>query len=300
MSATAILLITISVFAHAGWNLLSKREPSLAFFAIALSTSALLLHVVLWRNLEALAQITPAIWLMIAAAGLAHAIYFMTLAGAYRHGDMSLAYPMLRALPVLFIAAISVALGRGHQISPMGMVGIIAVAVGCLILPLQSFRNMHLRDYRSLCCLLALTAALGTTIYTMLDDQSLRQLHTLLAKGPDARVTLLYVALQTTSAALWVVIFALAQPRERQNLRALWSQARWQTMSTGPIITGAYGLVLASMSHVNNVSYVAAFRQMSIPLGALLGIILLKESHNLPRIAGIVIVSLGLILVALY
>ena len=38
------------------------------------------------------------------------------------------------------------------------------------------------------------------------------------------------------------------------------------------IITGAYGLVLAAMAYVPNVSYVAAFRQMSIPLGAILGV----------------------------
>ena len=43
-----------------------------------------------------------------------------------------------------------------------------------------------------------------------------------------------------------------------------------------------YGLVLASMAHVTNVSYAAAFRQLSIPLGAFLGIWLQKEPSPPP------------------
>ena len=58
-----------------------------------------------------------------------------------------------------------------------------------------------------------------------------------------------------------------------------------------------YGLVLASMAYVTNVSYVAAFRQLSIPIGAVLGLTIQREPRYLPKIIGIVIVSVGLILV---
>ena len=55
------------------------------------------------------------------------AIYFFGLAGAYRTGEMSVAYPLARSLPVLLVPAASLALGRGGQI---GAAALVATAVG--------------------------------------------------------------------------------------------------------------------------------------------------------------------------
>ena len=299
MSATAILLITLSVFAHVGWNLLGKRQPAVAFFFLATSASTLLLMPLLWYHRALLPWIPPAVWALVGATGLFQAIYFSGLAGAYRHGDMSLAYPLLRALPVLLITAISFLLGRGHQITPVGLIGILTVAVGCLILPLKSLRAIRLQDYLALCCLLALVAALGTTGYTLVDDEALRRLRQSLYWLPAPHITLLYIPLQTTSTALWLALFTRFLPSEQERLRQQWRQGRSQAALTGLVITGAYGLVLASMAYVSNVSYVAAFRQMSIPLGALMGILLLKEPRYFPKLLGVGIVFAGLVLVAL-
>ena len=300
MTATAILLITISVVAHAGWNLFSKRQPSVSFFLIASSTSVLVLSPLLWYNRTLWAWVPPAVWALVAVTGLFQAIYYSGVAGAYRHGDMSLAYPMLRSLPVLLVTAISFALGRGDQITPLGLVGIVTVAVGCMLLPIKSFREIHLRDYLALCCLLALVAAVGTTGYTLVDDEALRQLRSSLAWLDKSRITLFYITLQTLSTSLWVLLFVLILPSERGRFRELWRQGRGRAALSGLVITGAYGLVMASMAYVSNVSYVAAFRQMSIPLGALLGIFLLKEPRYFPKLMGVGVVVTGLVLVALF
>ena len=68
---------------------------------------------------------------------------------------------------------------------------------------------------------------------------------------------------------------------------------------TGIAIMATYGLVLAAMAYVSNVSYVAAFRQLSIPIGAILGITLQHEPRHRPKLIGIGIVSIGLILVGI-
>jgi len=47
---------------------------------------------------------------------------------------------------------------------------------------------------------------------------------------------------------------------------------------------------------VSNVSYVAVFRQLSIPLGAIFGIVFLKEPRYLPKTIGITAIFLGLVL----
>ena len=57
-----------------------------------------------------------------------------------------------------------------------------------------------------------------------------------------------------------------------------------------------YGIVLASLVFADNVSYVVAFCQLSIPLGAAFRILALKEpAHGLKRIA---IMFIGLVMVA--
>jgi uncharacterized membrane protein len=44
---------------------------------------------------------------------------------------------------------------------------------------------------------------------------------------------------------------------------------------------------------------VAAFRQLSIPIGAVLGLTLQQEPRYLPKIIGIGVVSVGLVLVGI-
>ena len=300
MTATAILLITISVFAHAGWNLLSKHQPSLAFFLLAEATSMLILAPTLWFNRSLLAWVPPQVWWLVLASGFFHASYFTMLAGAYRHGDMSLAYPMLRSLPVLMITGISLLLGHGDKFTPQSLVGMMAIVVGCLLLPIKHFRDIRWQNYLALCCLFAVIAAMGTTGYTMTDDNAFRLIRMGLPWLNPIQRTLFYVSLQTFSAGLWIMVLVLFQPKEQQRLRLLWQENRWQTMATGPVITSAYGLVLAAMAYVNHVGYVAAFRQLSIPLGAVLGMALLKEPRYGPKLLGIGTVSAGLILVALF
>jgi len=58
-------------------------------------------------------------------------------------------------------------------------------------------------------------------------------------------------------------------------------------------------LILLAMGLVSNVSYVQAFRQMSLPLGVLLGVLFLHERPGPPRLAGIALVVFGLLLAAL-
>jgi len=53
------------------------------------------------------------------------------------------------------------------------------------------------------------------------------------------------------------------------------------------------------MTYASNVSYIAAFRQLSIPLGALLGILVQKEPSYAVKLASIGIIFAGLILIML-
>jgi uncharacterized membrane protein len=60
-----------------------------------------------------------------------------------------------------------------------------------------------------------------------------------------------------------------------------------------------YTLVLFAMYLARDVSYIVAFRQLSVPIGAALGVLVLREPLHRPKIIGIAVVTVGLLLVAL-
>jgi drug/metabolite transporter (DMT)-like permease len=58
----------------------------------------------------------------------------------------------------------------------------------------------------------------------------------------------------------------------------------------------AYILILLAMNFVTIVSFIQAFRQLSLPLGALFGHIFLKEKITLQRKIALVMIFSGLLL----
>jgi drug/metabolite transporter (DMT)-like permease len=300
MTLFALLLITISAFAHAFWNFLSKRkDPSTAFFWITTLAAMLALLPALWLYRQGLPFVTLADWMLIAATGLFQTVYYIGLAGAYSNGDLSLAYPLARSLPVLLIALVSILLGRGEQIGAWAFVGFLAVAGGCLLLPLPHYRDFRLAHYLNICCMFAVVAAIGTTGYTLVDDQVLRDLRS--APGiplNNTSVTLFFMALENISLAFFLGLYVLFKPAERQNLAQNGRSLALPASLAGLVMTGAYGLVLLAMADVSNVSYVSAFRQISLPIGAFLGMALGREPRYLPRILGLAVILAGLVLVA--
>ncbi len=299
MTWTAAILILISAFTHAGWNLIGKRQnPSLAFFFLGGIAAAAVVSPAFLLYGDMLGHVPLVGWVLVLATGAVQLVYYTGLAGGYRRGDISLVYPLARALPVLMVAGVNLALGRGNQIGDVALAGMVLVAAGCLLLPLATFRRV--RGYATPVTLFALVAAVGTTGYTVIDDTALRLLRDIEAVGFNVtRVTLLYIALQTTSSTVMLGLGTLLLAPERRRLvQILGSRTRaLSSLTTGVIIVATYGLVLAAMTFVSNVSYVAAFRQLSIPIGAVFGLTLQREPRYRPRILGIAIVTVGLVLV---
>ena len=301
MTILAISLLTLSAFIHASWNLIGKRAGSTTvFFFIATFSSALVFLPVLFIFRNDLKEVPSEFWLLLALSGIFQAIYYISLAEAYRNGDLIVAYPLVRALPVLMIAFVSLVLGRGERLTYWGFLGMILIALGCLALPLRSFQAAHLRQYWQRIHLLAVLAAIGTTGYTIIDDTSLRLLRGLPeVKLENLQVAFLYIELETIAAAITLLAVTVIHPIERLEWQLLRKYSWTQAATSGILITAAYLLVLISMAYVRDVSYVSAFRQLSIPFGALFGIFIQKEKPYPPTIAGITCITTGLILVGI-
>ena len=142
-------------------------------------------------------------------------------------------------------------------------------------------------------------SAVGVAGYTIIDDEALRRLRQL-AGTPFTPIegTLVYMVLEGISCSLWQCVFVFFNSHERRNISGILNAFKGPATITGIGIYLTYGLVLASMNYVTNISYVAAFRQLSIPLGAIFGMSLLKEPCHLPKIVGISIIFTGLVMVA--
>ena len=305
MSLTALILVLISTLTHATWNLIGKREhPSLGFFLVAnfFGTLCLLPAFILYGG--AIASFPPHVWWIIALTGFFEAVYYAGLAGAYRHGDMSVAYPLARSSAVIFVTIITAAVPAswamsGEPISAWGLIGIGLIVVGCFTVPLKHFSDLGPHHWLKLSCLLALVAAIGTTGYTLCDRSMLVILRE--AMSPQLNVvqgTLLYAFLWGTSANIWLALFVLSRKRGREGFRNVIRGSLSRALPAGLAIYVGYALVLIALNpdFVDNASYIVAFRQISIPLGSVLGVIILKEHPHVPKFVGVAIMLIGLIL----
>ena len=147
---------------------------------------------------------------------------------------------------------------------------------------------------------MAILAAVGIAGYTVTDDAALRTLREIPGKPWDpVDATLVYMVLEGISCSIWQVLIVAFDSRERKSLIEVLRDFKGAATVTGIGIYLTYGLVLGSMNYVTNVSYVAAFRQLSIPLGALFGMVLLNEPRYVPKIIGVVTIFLGLTLVGI-
>jgi drug/metabolite transporter (DMT)-like permease len=298
MTITATILLIVSAFTHAGWNLVSKKEyPTQAFYLLANTIGVICILPILFFYRDIIPFFPSSVWIFIVISGFFLAAYLATLAGAYRAGDISIAYPLIRSLPVIFVFIATLILGKGHEVGGLLITGIILIAAGCMVLPMKSFEDFQLKAYQNLCCFLAVLSALAVAGYTTVDDEALRQLRSF-SGSPVNPIdgTLVYMVLEGISCLIWQGILVLCDSREKDNIRTVFKSGKRAAAITGIGIYITWGLVLVSMNYVVNVSYVAAFRQLSIPLGAIFGMTLLKEPRYWPKKAGIAAIFIGLVL----
>ena len=315
MTGIAIFLIVVSSIIHVGWNLVSKRStPSLAFFFVCNVIGTVFLLPLLIRYFGHVITLSLRVWLYIGLTGVCMTLYYTALAASYRSGEMSVIYPIARSIPIVFIALLAYVFKQGKTIPLIAAAGILLIVLGCTLLPLQPDRKVGL--WRTICLRLfnrkmslACLVALGTIGYTLVDDRSLRMIRddTLAVSGAST-AALIYVPLEAISTVLWHIIFMLVSLAAKKIFRGEYSflamiaevrrNVNGRSIFTGIATWICYGLVLLAMGFASNVSYIAAFRQISIPLGALVGILFLKEQVYPLKITGIVVICAGLVLMS--
>ncbi|MGF1686486.1 multidrug transporter [Photobacterium japonica] len=305
MTLLAIVLVLLSAVIHASWNLLGKRNTGsgVAFSLAASGSAALLLSPFLLWYLFTIGwdTLSPAFWQLLLISGLCQLIYLVGLLVAYQHGDIGLIYPIARALPVLMVGGITRWLGL--SLDNLQWLGFVLITIGCLIVPLSSFRQLSRAAYCNLGVGWALIAALGTTGYSVVDKAAMALLtelvHTLIS---DPLSALFYLGMQFWAMVLplllGIAVYAGIQ-RTRGHHTAILAQT-WQLRRNatlaGSMMAMTYGLVLFAMTMTDNVSLIVALRQFSIVVGLIMGTLFLKEKWYITRGVGVAAILGGILL----
>ena len=298
MTSTAVALVLISSLTHALWNLGSKRSGrGPAFFLLAVLMALGLAPVFLALGGIELVRTAPLrLWGVLGLTGVSQAAYFVFLATAYRHGDISVVYPLARTFPVFVVGIAGLTLGQWP--TPWAWAGIGLVVLGCAALPLEGLRGAFGRGrYWNAASLWALLTALASSGYTVCDDVGV-DLVVGLGRFSTPVAALLYGYLEWLSTAFFLGIAVLAGSERREFLRAF-RQERVAVLGMGLMIFGTYLLVLWAYALSEQVAYVAALRQVSIVLGVVFGLVFLGERGGAMRVAASAVIAAGVVLVAL-
>jgi phosphonate utilization associated putative membrane protein len=279
LSWPIVVAVLFGALLHASWNALIKSGPDKALDTaliqmLGCGLGAVLVIAVGLPKREALP------WL--AASTVIHVAYYVTLVGAYRHGELGFAYPLMRGTAPLLVAMLS---GRliGEHVPLAAWIGVAGISAGVLAIGLtRSGRDASPGDAfeRAKARRKALTYALANAAiiasYTIVDGIGVR------ASGH----ALQYVALLFMIDGL--PYFAIVMRQRRSALAPAFSymRGRWPVALLGSCASfGAYGIALWAMTRAP-VASVAALRETSVLFAALIGVLLLKERFRLQRAVG--------------
>ena len=300
MSLLAFLLIVFSAGLHATWNLIAKRSSmSVAFYTVICMTSAALwLHMQFWTPVHVW-QLPRLFFFYLLCSIFCGLFYSLALVRAYRTMEMSTAYPMMRALPLLIVAAVTSLPGWGKPLTVLAHFGMGIVFVGCLVMPLTDFSHFKIRNYLNANMFYILVVAGGTAGYTLFDSQAQAVLR---AACPDLAKPLVSMTFYSTRGIFMTTLMflaVLAIPGERKNFADFFRKRDRTPFLAGIIASLTYVTVLMAMNYVTNVSYVQVFRQLGLVFGLLGGIFILKERCTAPKITGVVLIITGLVITVL-
>lgn len=259
---------------HASWNALIKSSSDKAMDTALLQVLGCAVGLPL-----ALAVGWPPArsWPYLAASVAIHLGYYTALSRAYQHGELGLAYPLMRGTAPLLVA-LSTAAAVGEAPSALSWAGVLGVCAGVLALGLS---RQALDSPRGVAFALANAVIIGA--YTITDAIGAR----------TSGNALQYVA------ALYVVHgwpFALLV-LARRGRAAFWaySRRRWPLATLGALASMvSYGIALWAMTRAP-VATVAALRETSVLFAALLGTWLLKEAFTRQRAVGTALILGGVV-----
>jgi drug/metabolite transporter (DMT)-like permease len=271
ISLPVTLAVLGAALLHASWNVLLKSGDDKELETISIAVGSGLLGLVAVPFVPAPAS---ASWPWLAGSALVHILYFVFLAGAYRWGELSYTYPVMRGGGPMIVALVG-AVALGEILPFKETAGVVLICAG--ILAFASGRH----DPRATG--FALANAVVIASYTLIDGQGAR------VSGAPVSYTLWFFA----ANGLVILLYGFA--RGRAAAMGTYVRTKWpRALVGGALALGAYGIAIWAMT-LAPIALVAVLRETAVIFAALLSAVFLREKLTRRRLVATGAVMLGLI-----
>ncbi len=284
MNNFALVLVFVSAFLHATWNLLAKRTeggaPLVWLYDVisAILYAPLVVAIVILQHID----LSPVQIGFILGSGLIHLGYFLFLQRGYRVGDLSLIYPLARGTgPLLSTTAAIVFLGERPTL--IAITGVVLIVTGVFLI--AGGPRIFTRAGASRAVTYGILVGVLIATYTLWDKQAVS---TFLIQP----ILFFYGSILVDTILL--TPYAL---RHWSSVRTEWRAHRLEVGGIALLSPASYFLVLSALTFAP-VSYVAPLRESSVLIGTIMGTRLLAEGNAKQRILAVCVMVLGIVALA--
>ena len=221
---------------------------------------------------------------LIGIGSLIHMVYFLFLMRGYKHGEMSIVYPLARGSGPAVTMIIAV-LFFNEVPTPGAIVGMVMIIGGVIVLsaPTLKVSFTHLRTGIGY----ALLTGLLIAMYTTFDKRIM------------TTVAILPLLYDWSASASRTILLSPLCWKHRGAMRLVWNQHKKKILFICLVSPAGYILMLTAMK-LAPVTSIAPLRETSILFGAFLGIKLLGERDARRRLIAATVMALGALSIALW
>ena len=289
MSLQAFLLIILAGLIHSGWNIVAKKAGGDARFSLYTSICNAIIWLPLgwWLGKDVVPLWGGIEWAFVTASAVLHVFYFVVLLRGYRVADLTVVYPLARGSGPLISSLVAVTF-LGEQLSTLGAAGIAGVVVGVfliaggprMIIAIRDGKDAEARQRVLSGLYYGLITGLFIAAYTVVDSYAVK----VLLMSP--------ILVDYVGNLIRLVILAPLAVKDWGETKRLW-RVQWRYAAVVALFSPiAYVLVLYAVQTAP-ISHVAPAREVSMLFAALIGGKLLGEGDRALRIAGAVMIALG-------
>lgn len=285
MTTFTFLAVVLAAVLHATWNLMAKRAAAsgvVFVFAYSLVSLVAFAPWAGWLIVQGQVPWSPMAAAALLATGILHIFYALALQWGYRAADLSVVYPVARGAGPL-LSTIGAVVILHEAVTVLSALGLLAVVAGIALIATGG----SLRAFRGSTAVTGVQWGLfiGGLIaaYTVVDGYAVKELGVppVVADGASNVIRVAVLA-----------PFAMRRPRAlTEGMRGLWGLA----LGVGVLSSVAYILVLWALSAGAPLHIVAPLREMSMMVGAVLGMAVLGERLGKGRLIGCAVLTGGVV-----
>jgi drug/metabolite transporter (DMT)-like permease len=274
MSFAVSMAVLLAALLHASWNAMIKGGGDVLHDTAGIIVGAMLIGL---PFMFVVPVPSAAAWPFIIASVAVHLAYYWLMISAYRVGDLSLVYPLMRGVAPLITAIAGIGV-LGEMPAPVAWVGMLLISAGVFVLGYRALGHAPSRAAVAF----ALANAAVIALYTLIDGHGAR-----VSGNAWSYIVWLFV-LDGIPFSLWMLA-----TRRATFVAHLRSRSR-RALLGGGLSAAAYAISVWAMTKAP-VALVASLRETSVLFATLIGARLLHERLSARRWSGVIAVVLGVL-----